>query len=293
MEAELVDMYTFVILHYKNYMDTIECIESIIKMPQQVNVVVVDNASKNDSIDKIYDKYKVMENVHIIKNEKNLGFADGNNIGYKYAREKLKSKFILVCNNDLIFDQKDYLTELSDIYESTNAHIIGPDIESLTSGEHQNPMSGTPNSFYYVTKEILRYRLLLILSKLHIYDVLKKRKNLNTEKRSMKYNVEAKNKVLHGAILIFTPRYIENEEKAFRSGTFLYMEEDILYLYAKNKNYTTLYTPKLHVYHKEDSSTNEVYKSSKKKREFVFKNMINSLKVYRKYLMVIKRNIHV
>lgn len=281
-------MYTFVILHYKSYTDTIECIESILKLPQKIHIVIVDNASKNGSIDRIYDKYKFIKNIHIIKNEDNLGFADGNNIGYKYAREKLKAKFILICNNDLIFDQKDYLIRLSDIYESTKAHIIGPDIESLTNGEHQNPMSGTSNNLYYVTKEILRYRLLLILSKLNIYDILKKRKSQNSQKRIIKNSIAAKSKVLHGAMLIFTPRYVENEEKAFRSGTFLYMEEDILYLYAKNKNYITLYTPDLHVYHKEDSSTNEVYKSSKKKREFVFKNMINSLKIYRKYLISIK-----
>lgn len=91
-------MYTFVILHYKSYIDTIECIESILKLPQKVQIVIVDNASENGSIDEICNEYKFMKNIHIIKNEDNLGFADGNNIGYKYAREKLKAKFILVCN---------------------------------------------------------------------------------------------------------------------------------------------------------------------------------------------------
>lgn len=279
--------FSFVVLHYKSYKDTIECVNSILDLYSEVNVVIVDNASGDGTVEKLIKKYKSKENIYIIKNNRNLGFAEGNNVGYTYAREVLLSEFILVCNNDLIFSQEDYLVKIKKIYNETGAYIIGPDIESLSDGQHQNPMSPTTTSPYRINREILRYKLLLFLSKLNIYDFLKKNDfhNVQLQQNRIVHNELKENEVLHGSMLIFTPRYVKKEENAFRLGTFLYMEEDILYAYARSKNYKTLYAPNLHVYHKEDSSTNKQYRTSKEKREFIFRNMIKSLKVYKKYII--------
>lgn len=279
--------FSFVVLHYKSYKDTIECVNSILDLYSEVNVVIVDNASGDGTVEKLIKKYKSKENIYIIKNNRNLGFAEGNNVGYTYAREVLLSEFILVCNNDLIFSQEDYLVKIKKIYNETGAYIIGPDIESLSDGQHQNPMSPTTTSPYRINREILRYKLLLFLSKLNIYDFLKKNNfhNVQLQQNRIVHNELKENEVLHGSMLIFTPRYVKKEENAFRLGTFLYMEEDILYVYARSKNYKTLYAPNLHVYHKEDSSTNKQYRTSKEKREFIFRNMIKSLKVYKKYII--------
>lgn len=279
--------FSFVVLHYKSYKDTIECVNSILDLYSEVNVVIVDNASGDGTVEKLIKKYKSKENIYIIKNNRNLGFAEGNNVGYTYAREVLLSEFILVCNNDLIFSQEDYLVKIKKIYNETGAYIIGPDIESLSDGQHQNPMSPTTTNPYRINREILRYKLLLFLSKLNIYDFLKKNNfhNVQLQQNRIVHNELKENEVLHGSMLIFTPRYVKKEENAFRLGTFLYMEEDILYAYARSKNYKTLYAPNLHVYHKEDSSTNKQYRTSKEKREFIFRNMIKSLKVYKKYII--------
>ncbi|MDM8262302.1 glycosyltransferase family 2 protein [Ligilactobacillus salivarius] len=279
--------FSFVVLHYKSYKDTIECVNSILDLYSEVNVVIVDNASGDGTVEKLIKKYKSKENIYIIKNNRNLGFAEGNNVGYTYAREVLLSEFILVCNNDLIFSQEDYLVKIKKIYNETGAYIIGPDIESLSDGQHQNPMSPTTTNPYRINREILRYKLLLFLSKLNVYDFLKKNDfhNIQLQQNRIVHNELKENEVLHGSMLIFTPRYVKKEENAFRLGTFLYMEEDILYAYARSKNYKTLYAPNLHVYHKEDSSTNKQYRTSKEKREFIFRNMIKSLKVYKKYII--------
>ena len=279
--------FSFVVLHYKSYKDTIECVNSILDLYSEVNVVIVDNASGDGTVEKLIKKYKSKENIYIIQNNRNLGFAEGNNVGYTYAREVLLSEFILVCNNDLIFSQEDYLVKIKKIYNETGAYIIGPDIESLSDGQHQNPMSPTTTNPYRINREILRYKLLLFLSKLNIYDFLKKNDfhNVQLQQNRIVHNELKENEVLHGSMLIFTPRYVKKEENAFRLGTFLYMEEDILYAYARSKNYKTLYAPNLHVYHKEDSSTNKQYRTSKEKREFIFRNMIKSLKVYKKYII--------
>lgn len=56
-------------------------------------IIFVDNASKDGSVDFVNKNFP---EVKIVRNEKNLGFAGGNNIGLKEAR----GEYILLLNND-------------------------------------------------------------------------------------------------------------------------------------------------------------------------------------------------
>lgn len=53
-----------------------------------------------------------------IKNEKNYGFAEGNNIAIRYALKALKPDYILLLNNDVVVD-KEFLNELVKVAESS------------------------------------------------------------------------------------------------------------------------------------------------------------------------------
>ena len=53
----------------------------------------------------------------IIKNEKNYGFAEGNNIGMKYALKALNPDYVLVLNNDTVVDEE-FLGEVVKVAES-------------------------------------------------------------------------------------------------------------------------------------------------------------------------------
>lgn len=59
--------FCFVILHYMTAFDTIECIESIKLLNTVCQIVVVDNASNNGSIETIEEKYSEDKNIYIIK----------------------------------------------------------------------------------------------------------------------------------------------------------------------------------------------------------------------------------
>ncbi|MDY2688197.1 MAG: glycosyltransferase [Limosilactobacillus reuteri] len=277
--------YVFVVLHYKSSKDTINCIKSIEKLNGEYQIVIVDNASNDGSLEKVKDVYSDTKNIIFLKNKENVGFAEGNNVGYRFAKNILKAQFILICNSDLIFDQQDFLTKVKKVYTKYDAYIIGPDIESISTKMHQSPMKTTTTNLFKVNFEILRYRLLLVLSRLYIYDLLKRSTGINKTPQKQYYKNVKKNVVLHGSMLVFTPNFIKREDKAFRTGTFLYLEEDILHTYAISNGYVTIYDPSLHVLHLEDSSTNAIVKNKKEKREFVFRNMIKSLGVYRKYLI--------
>ncbi len=56
------------------------------------------------------------EKLTIIKNEKNYGFAGGNNVGIRYALNHTNSQYILLLNNDTIVGP-DFLTELIKVAE--------------------------------------------------------------------------------------------------------------------------------------------------------------------------------
>ena len=66
--------------------------------------------------------------------------------------------------------------------------------------------------------------------------------------------------------------------------TFLYREEELLSIRLKKHNLNSVYSPNLQILHNEDSSTNAITKSNRKKQIFVDKNLINSTKILIKEL---------
>ncbi len=61
----------------------------------------------------------------LIKNEKNYGFAEGNNIAMRYALTSFNPDYILLLNNDTVVD-KGFLTELVKIADNDEIGFTGP-----------------------------------------------------------------------------------------------------------------------------------------------------------------------
>ena len=95
-----------VVLNYKNYTETIKCVDSILEQKEvKVNVVIVDNGSENESMDAFKERYNDNEGIHLIENSKNLGYAKGNNVGIDWLRHQ-GIDFIIVCNSDVVFSAR-------------------------------------------------------------------------------------------------------------------------------------------------------------------------------------------
>lgn len=116
-----------VILNWNGKEDTLECLKSLEKLNvegYQLQIFVVDNASTDDSVGTIEKRY---ENINVIKNRENLGFAEGNNVGIKRAF-KNDSDYIVLLNNDTIVG-KDLINGLVETFnENPDAGIISPKI---------------------------------------------------------------------------------------------------------------------------------------------------------------------
>jgi len=98
MEVKL----SIVILSYNTKELLKECLESIVKYSGEVTleVIVVDNHSTDGSVEMVLEFKKgnlgKINNLRLIKSEKNLGFAKGNNL----AREVVLGKQVLFLNSD-------------------------------------------------------------------------------------------------------------------------------------------------------------------------------------------------
>jgi GT2 family glycosyltransferase len=99
-EAKLKRSLVSIVILVHNNIDFIEnCIKSVLETNyENIEVVIVDNASKDGSSQYLRKKIGQQKKVKIIYNEVNLGFAEGNNIGAKEA----KGKYLTFLNIDTI-----------------------------------------------------------------------------------------------------------------------------------------------------------------------------------------------
>ena len=143
-------MISFVILHYKNLKDTIECIESIqrLKTKEKISIIVVDNFS----LTKLEEKQLMEYTDDLILNHENLGFAKANNIGCRYAIDKYHPDFLCVINNDTVILQENFVEEIKNCYQKTYFDMLGPKI--ITNGGNSvNPFP------VYKTVDVVRRKI--------------------------------------------------------------------------------------------------------------------------------------
>ncbi len=87
-------------------------------------MIVVDNASDGDDAATLKDMFGGY--IDVIKNEKNYGFAEGNNIAIRYALQKSNPDCFLLLNNDTVVDPE-MLSILLEAAESDSwIGIVGP-----------------------------------------------------------------------------------------------------------------------------------------------------------------------
>ncbi len=82
-----------IVLHFRNLDDTLECLESLKQQDYpHFEIILVDNGSQELQGAEI-------PNLSVIRNPKNLGFAEGNNVGIRHALER-GADAVLLLNND-------------------------------------------------------------------------------------------------------------------------------------------------------------------------------------------------
>ena len=123
---------SIIIISYNTKKLLENCLGSIYKdLPKDFEVIVVDNASEDGSVNLVENRFK---DVHLILNKKNLGFAKANNQGIK----KAKGEYVLLLNSDTETTVKNLQNLISFAESKPKAGIISPQLNNPDKTIQQN-----------------------------------------------------------------------------------------------------------------------------------------------------------
>lgn len=268
--------FAYVILHYKNMKDTLDCIHSIQEKTDSP-IVIVDNHTLSTSDQKKLSRYTK----DIILLEDNLGFAKANNIGIRYAWEHYHPDFVVVINNDIVITQPDFESQIVKSYQKSHFDMFGPRIDT-DGGDSVNPFP-VYSSLEEVEKAISRTKrnIRLFSSPLQrsLFRIYHNIKYKIVPIKHLKNGLEARTGIgLHGCALVFSKKYLKKYPDAFYNETFLYHEEEFLYYRMKQDHLISYYDPNVYCFHKEGSSLNFSFQNNYYEKElFRNKEILSSL----------------
>ncbi len=226
-----------IILNFNGNKDTQECLESLgkVNLSKEItlNVVVVDNGSKV--------QFKA-GNVKVIRSEENLGFAEGNNVGIKYAL-KNGADYILILNNDTFVD-KNFLEELLKVADrDEKIGISVPKIYFAPGFEfHKNRYSNKDlgKVFWYAGGES------------DWKNVIGHHRGVD-EVDHGQYDKIMETQFASGCCM-FIKKAVFDKVGLFDNKYFLYYEDADLSIRAKKKGFKVIYVPKSIIWHKNAGS---------------------------------------
>ncbi|MEA3355211.1 MAG: glycosyltransferase family 2 protein [Patescibacteria group bacterium] len=138
---------SIIIINYKTKKITSDCLKTIKNSTDKLKkeVILVDNGSEDGSINYLKKKHPW---VKVYSSGGNLGFAKGNNFGFK----KSKGKYIWLLNSDTLL-KKNTIRQLYDLVLANNSDIAS--CQLLNSDGSIQPQGGFLPNLYRLTAWML------------------------------------------------------------------------------------------------------------------------------------------
>lgn len=257
---------SFVIVNYntasitKNAIDSIERNKYLKKIRHEI--ILVDNASTDNSLSIFKDNYQDDKDIILIKNKKNYGFGYANNVGVKEAR----GKYICIINSDTLSLDTNY-EELLCIIEENKDIILSCKI--LNSDLSIQSLGFDKPTLYNEFKLYILFWNFNFVKKIRY----KNKKNIGMNKRSW----------VSGAFFIISR---DNYEKlnGFDESIFMYAEDMDLCIRGEKVGIESYVYDQTSIIHLHGAS------SSNKKKYSVSSNLARLIKAKESYFYVIKKN---
>lgn len=124
LNAVRMPRVSVIILTFNNLELTRACLDSVLHCSDYPNleVIVIDNASSDDTPAYLEDFTRRNPNVRVVLNRENLGFAAGNNVGLSIAT----GDYLVILNNDTVVTQGWVMTLLRHFQNDPSIGIVGP-----------------------------------------------------------------------------------------------------------------------------------------------------------------------
>jgi GT2 family glycosyltransferase len=229
--SENKSFVAIIVLNWNGYKDTEECIESLLRLEYtNYKIIIVDNASSDNSVTLLRNKFA---DITIIENKDNLGYAEGNNVGIRYAFLE-GCDYVWILNNDTIVDPY-ALAKLIDVAESdVSVGILGSKI------------------CYYDAPDILWFAGGYIN-----WDSFETPHVGIKEKDCGQYDEVMDCDRITGCSMLVSRRFCE-EVGLMDSAYFIYVEEVDWCIRAWSCNFRVVYVPDSKVYHKVSRSVKSI-----------------------------------
>lgn len=116
-------MLAAIVVNWNRRQDVLECLASLAASEgPSVDLLVVDNASVDGSVEAIRERFPT---AWLYASERNLGFAEGNNIALRHALER-GYEYVLLLNNDAVIAPDAIGTMLALMREQPEIGIVAP-----------------------------------------------------------------------------------------------------------------------------------------------------------------------
>ncbi len=235
-------LVSIITINYNESGVTLEMLESLKNLRyKNVEVIVVDNASPNDNPDVIKENFP---EVHLIKSDKNLGFAGGNNLGVQEAR----GDYLLFINNDTIVPENCIAPLVETFEKDPSIGMVSPKIKFHWDDTLIQYAGYTPMNHWTIRNNSIGYH----------------------QKDNGDYDQPMETASIHGAAMM-VPRRIIDEVGLMTEIYFLYYEEHDWAEMVKRAGYKVYYQPRSYILHKESLSTG---KFSPLKTYYISRNRI-------------------
>ena len=217
---------SIITINYNGLKDTCELIDYI-PFNNDLEVIVVDNASEKDEASLISAKYP---QVKVIRSSQNLGFAGGNNLGIKAAQ----GKYLFFINNDTIFKEFNVQALIDRLESSPKIAVVCPKIR-FSWGNHPIQFAGyTPLSKITVRNQAIGFG----------------------EEDHGQYDTPHLTPYAHGAAMLVKREALE-KVGLMPECYFLYYEELDWSMMFTRAGFEIWYDPACTVYHKESQATGQ------------------------------------
>lgn len=246
-----------ILVNYNSYHETIECIQSLQSSKyKNIDIYILDNASQNDSVERItafIEKFELTEHISLDKNSINIGFGGGVNQGIKYALRN-GHDYVLLLNNDTIVSP-DFLSKLMEtVTKDESTGIVGGKILYYKS-----------DKIYSAGGEISYVRN---IGHLKFY---------NRQNNSL-LTGEIDSTFVSGCLMLIRSSLIK-DIGFFDEDYFMYVEDVDFCYRALKKGWKIKTNLDSTIWHKEGDSSNpefSAYWGSKNRLKFIFKNLRRS-----------------
>jgi GT2 family glycosyltransferase len=214
------------------------------------HLLVVDNNSEDESVARLQQATSAFTNVEVLASSRNRGYFGG----AKWALQQYRAQhgipgWVIVCNNDIVFDDPDFLLKL--LERDPEAYgVIAPSVISRLTGHDANPCIRRRPSLF----RMWRYRFLLSnysiawLAQWLAPSVRKVRHSLNTRKEDSKRKTAIY--APHGSFMIFSSRFFD-AGGFIDAEFFLYAEEFCVAEICRQLDLPIIHDPDVRVWHEQ------------------------------------------